>query len=63
MIGDGIRMQVHVGELGENQIETVRLIQLRDLLLELEVLENLSLPLGKALDVVTSSVPPCPGHP
>jgi hypothetical protein len=42
VIGNGVGMQINVGKLRENQEEPVRFIQLGNLLLELEVLKDLT---------------------
>ena len=52
VIGNGVGMQVDVGELADNQVEPVGLVELGDLLLELEVLEYLSGLGRETLDVM-----------
>ena len=52
MVRHGVRVQVDLGELRDDQEQPVGLVQLGDLLLELEVLEDLPRLRREALDVV-----------
>ena len=64
MIGDGVGMQVDLGELRRRQEEPVGLVELGDLLLELEVLEDLPRLGREAFDVVSQVLRrPCQGRP
>ena len=51
-IGNKIRMQVDLTELGEDQIQAVGFVQLSDVLLKTEMVDDVPCPAGEALDVL-----------